>query len=577
MQKKKWMKWLVTLCIGAAATLFSACNFTLNTSQSNEVSPLEQMYQQYVVFSQMRGGTPLAYEEWLSAIMKYPSANETDDFSKEDIEDAYIDENGHLILKIEGQDPLDLGVIDVRENTGNDNSSNDSSSNNSSSDEEDEEENVTPTPTPSTNAVTSLDFTKATNVKTVADQGYYLGGCPTVGKPKVLVIPVEFSDITASSKGYQISKIKTAFTGGAGTTDYHSVHDYYYTSSYGKLDLDITVLDSWFRPSQNSSYYKRQTMEYYDEDIFIGDQMIMDEALQSLSKTMDLSKFDSDNNDMIDAVVLITTLEIDSDSDFNWAYRYWNLYTDSEGYYYEYDGVSANDYLWASYQFMLEEGDGYNNNALNTYTYIHEFGHVLGADDYYDTSYSGSSPLGDHDIMDSELGDHNPYTKFNYGWLTTSRLVVAENSVTLTLEDFSKNGDTIIIANNWDDKLGAYQEYFVLIYYTNNGLNAGDGGYFDTNGVLVYHVDAKLYTETIDGETYYDVYNNNTDPSDESGYGTEDNLIELVRATNGNYCYQVGAQISSSTKDNKGNRIAYTFKVDALTGDTATITFTKNN
>ena len=427
-----------------------------------------------------------------------------------------------------------------------------------------------------TNGVHTVDFTKAKYVKDVTDQGYYLDGCPTVGKPAVLVIPVEFSDATALNKGYTVDKVKAAFNGGAGETDYQSVHDYYYTSSYGKLDIQFTVLDSWFKPQYASSYYQNQTMDMDGTEIECGDQMVIDEALAYLEGKMDLSQFDSDGNSTIDAVVVINTLTIDSEVTFQWAYRYWNMYTDDDGYYYEYDGVSANDYLWAPYQFLYD--DNYGNyddkSAMNTYTFIHEFGHVLGADDYYDTAYVGS-PMDGHDVMDSEVGDHNGYTKFNYGWITSSRLVTASDSVTLTLDAFTKNGDTVLIANNWDDELGAYQEYFLVVYYTNDGLNSGAGGYFDDEGIVVYHVNASLYKEVIGEDTYYDVYNNNTDPSDPD-YGTEDNLIELVSAGYGSYVYGVGDSLSSSVTTSQGDKIAYTFTVDALTDSSATLTFQKN-
>ena len=252
------------------------------------------------------------------------------------------------------------------------------------------------------------------------------------------------------------------------------------------------------------------------------------------------------------------------------------------GYYYEYDGVSANDYLWASYQFMHESYDEDGNvdytdtTAFNTYTYVHEFAHVLGADDYYDTAYVNEDLLLDgKDMMDAMFGDHNPYTKFNYGWITTSRLVVAEDSVTLTLTDFGKTGDTIIIANNWSDDLGAYQEYYVLMYYTNTGLNAGDDyGYFSRDGVVVYHVNASLYREVYDGETYYDVYNNNTHSSDQ--YGTSNNLIEYVKSSNDTFTYIAGDTMGAVT-DDSGNALVYNFVVDSIDGDTATITFTKTN
>ena len=445
-----------------------------------------------------------------------------------------------------------------------------------------ENPNDNPNENQSAQGTRTLDFTKAKNVKDVTDLYYYIDGCPTVGDLNVLVIPVEFSDVTASRKGYTIDKIEKAFNGTTGDTGYYSVHDYYYQSSGGKLDIEFTVASSWFKPASRSSSYKRK---YDSEGYFIGDQMIMDEALASLSKTMDLSEFDSDDNAIIDAVILVPTLDvsedIQEDSDMlHWAYRYWNYYVDDDGYYYEYDGVSANDYMWAPYQFLYEDDYGFNNkNAMNTYTFIHEFGHILGAEDYYDTSYTLSGdemPLGGYDMMDAMTGDHNPFTKFHYGWLTTSRLVTAETSVTLTLEDFTKNGDTIIIANNWDDDLGVYQEYYIVMYYTNNGLNAGEGfGFFEEEGILVYHVNAVLYKETDQGQACYDFANTNTDPSDED-YGTEDNLIEYIKLSQTSYVYGVGDSLAAETKTDTGAKIAYTFTVDSLTDSTATLTFTKN-
>lgn len=426
----------------------------------------------------------------------------------------------------------------------------------------------------SVDGVFDVDFTIA-DIKNVTMQGSYIDGCPTVGEPDVLVIPVEFSDVTAQSRGYTTDALKNAFEKG-GKCDYYSVYDYYYTSSYGQLKLDVTVLDTWFRPKYNSSYYEKQTMDYYGEDVFIGDQMIMDEALAYLDTIMDLSEFDSDGNGVIDSVVLINTLDI-GDDDYHWAYRYWNIYTDDDGFFYEYDEVSANDYLWASYQFLFQtyDDEGYESfddqDALNTYTYIHEFGHVLGADDYYDTE-GYSDPLGGCDIMDSMSGDHNPFTKFNYGWLTSSRLIVTDTNVTVELEDFSKSGDSVIIANNWNTNLGAYQEYYIVVYYTQNGLNGDGNGYFARDGILVYHVNASLNKYTEGDEVYYDIYNNNT--SYIGDYGTKNNLIEFVTTRNDTYTYVVGDSLGPVTTDS-GEKLSYTFSIDKLDADRATLTFVK--
>ena len=423
--------------------------------------------------------------------------------------------------------------------------------------------------------VYDVNFKDATNVKDVTDQGFYLGGCPTTGSPAVLVIPIGFRD------GYQLAAenidlLEKAFGEDGSEFYYYSVDNFYKIASYNQLDLNITVLDTWYAPEHDSTYYASLMDEARNPN---GDQVLMNEVLEYLSEKMDLSQFDSDGNGAIDSVILINNLDVDPDDIFNWAYRYWNAYADDEGYYFTYDGVCANDYIWASYYFLHES---YQDNdviysdmsAFNTYTYIHEFGHVLGADDYYDTSEAGNHPMDGCDVMDAMLGDHNAYTKFNLGWLTTSRLVVTDSSVTLSLEDFSKNGDTIILANNWDPNLGAYQEYYIVVYYTNNSLNSNGNGYFSRDGIVVYHVNASLYREEDQGEIYYDVYNNNTDASDADGYGTDDNLIEYVLSAEGNFTYIAGDTLPA-TRDDSGNILGYTFVVDALTADSATITFTK--
>ncbi len=264
------------------------------------------------------------------------------------------------------------------------------------------------------NGVYTVDFTKATYAKNVTELADYLDGCPTTGNVKVLVIPVQFSDKKAPSN-YSLTTLNNAFNGTNGTTDYYSVAEYYKKSSYEKLNLEFVVMDEWFTASKTSSYYINYVADVGDYQLSIGDQLVMDEALAYWSETIDLSQFDSDGNKVIDAVVLINSLDIDYEVDMQWAYRYWNYYTNADGDYYEYDNVSANDYLWASYQFLFEDDNGgfTNTNAVNTYTFIHEFGHVLGADDYYDTADSdenSNGPMDGYDVMDAATADHCAYT-----------------------------------------------------------------------------------------------------------------------------------------------------------------------
>ena len=416
--------------------------------------------------------------------------------------------------------------------------------------------------------VYNVDFTKAKYVKDVSDQGDYLGGCPTTGDVNVLVLPIEFSDKKASSEGYSIENIKTAFNGKKASSDlkYPSVSEFYKTSSYGKLNLNFDVLDKWYSPSKKSTEYIKMSENQNP------DQIIINEILKNLINVgKDLSKYDSDNNGIIDSIVVINTLDINYDVTLQWAYRYWNYsYADVK-----YDGLYMQDYLWSSYNFLKETSDGFNGTPNNTYTFIHEFGHVLGADDYYDTSYvnnsKNSSPLDGRDVMDSDFGDHNPFTKFNYGWLTKSRLITTETSTTVTLDDFSKAGDSIIIANNWDENLGAYQEYYVLMYFKNTGLNE-DSNYFSYQGVVMYHVDSSLYEFIEKNQKYYSVRNNNTFYGE---YAKPNYLIEFV-SSGSKIVYQTNTESSKNIIDNQGNKISYCFKVNSLGSTSAQLTFTKN-
>ena len=87
---------------------------------------------------------------------------------------------------------------------------------------------------------------------------------------------------------------------------------------------------------------------------------------------------------------------------------------------------------------------------------------------------------------------------------------------------------------------------------------------------MVYHVNSSLYPYVKDGETLYNVYNNNT--SLESLYGTVDYLIEYVLTEDGSFVYGKGDSLPDTYTDS-GELLGYTFTVDSLTYTQATITF----
>jgi hypothetical protein len=228
--------------------------------------------------------------------------------------------------------------------------------------------------------------------------------------------------------------------------------------------------------------------------------------------------------------------------------------------------------VWLSYQFLFETTDdeGYTSfnktGTLNTYTFCHEFSHVLGSDDYYDADTGYSTCLGGYDLMDNAFADHTAFNKILYGWITSSKLITTSSSVTLSLNDFETSGETLIVANSWDESLGMFQEYWIIEYYSNNGLNASLPGLFDEEGIIIHHINATLSYDSSYG--MYDLAYSNASKS------SKHNLISYVM--NGNsYLFQAGDKVSTSTKDDKNKSIPYQISIDSLENGVATITFTK--
>lgn len=416
-----------------------------------------------------------------------------------------------------------------------------------------------------------VNFDDAKPVKNVTELGMYLGGCPTTGDVNVLVLPVEFSDKKATSK-QALSDLDKALNGKNPSDKYLSVADYYKESSYGKLNLNFEILgggQKYFQASKPSTYYTSGS-SYSNKDV-----ELIDDILSQADSSTDYSKYDRDGNGAIDAVVVVPVLDINYDqSTLNWAYRFW-AQNDAQ-----YDGEMVNDFLWCPYDFLYDSSDGNYDNPTPTVTYtlIHEFGHILGADDYYDTNYTykdqiNRNPMRGEDVMDSKYGDHDPYTKFYYGWINKSRYINGD-AVTLNISPFESNGETFIVSNNFDPKLGAFQEYWVMMFYSKTGINS-TSDYSFNKGLVIYHVNSTLKQVTQDGKTYYVVANNN----DLGGkYMTDNRLISLANTRTADYTIKPNQLFLPFTiKDDSQESFPYHIKINSMTDSNMNVTFSKDN
>lgn len=339
-------------------------------------------------------------------------------------------------------------------------------------------------------------------------------GLPSTGNPQVLVIPIAFTDYPAPTNIQK--ELETSFFGTSSETGWESLKSYYYKSSYGKLNISGTVLPA-YNTGKTSSYY-----EYKDD----GDYLFIKAALEYYDGIIDYSDYDYDKDGYIDSIYFIYTCPYNStdDESLYWAYTY-EYYTDDYEYY---DNVEADFYVLASYHFLFDELANGSKVKYNLETYIHETGHLLGSDDYYDydESIGPYGGIGGGDMMDYNVGDHNPFTKIILGW--TTPYLMGNTSSTIRLNSFSSTGDVLMIPKSFN---GTYfDEYYLIDFYTPDGLNESEAGYsglFDVSGIRIYHVDATL-KDPSDAWAVWEIYKyNNSD--------TSHKLIKLIEADGNNH------------------------------------------
>ena len=370
---------------------------------------------------------------------------------------------------------------------------------------------------------------------------YSTDSMPSEGTVNVLVIPVWFTDSTEhiSTSGSTLTKknkdqvrvdIRNAFFGDENADDvsWKSVKSYYHDASYGKLNIE-GVVTGWY--NTNNSVTKYSTS---DSTIRLTKDAVT-WAKNTYASQIDFKAYDADNNGYLDCVCLIYGYHNSSykaggwggrpsrGNDNLWAYTYWV----QEKTLNSKTNPGVNTFLWASYDFMYAEYSGGTNTdegKVDAHTYIHEMGHCMGLEDYYD--YSGKTcPAGAFTMQDYNVGGHDPYSRMALGWVNP---YVPTGDCEITINSFNSSGDIILLSPNFANS--AFDEYVLLELYTPDGLNDFDSdtdwqrGYptgSRKSGIRIWHVDSRL----LEYKTY--------PRSEDEGY-------EISRTLNKNYYYHLG-------------------------------------
>ncbi len=442
-------------------------------------------------------------------------------------------------------------------------------------------EQTTTTEETTTTASTSEPFIP-TGYSLLQDELEYVG-IPSTGDSKVLVFAVDFSDYPSYTSDITLQDLDIAFNGESSELAYESVNSYYQKSSYGKLNITADIY-GFYRASEPSTYYDEEYYKYwaidpitgewlYDEsEVTPADSDLIYEVLSYYDDQIDYSDYDANNDGYIDGIYIIYTTPVDSgDSDLWWAFQnYYAYYGDT------FDGVEPLYYTWAGTDFFTEDGED-----INARTVIHETGHMMGLDDYYDYDdwdNFNSGGLGGADMMDSAYGDHGPFSKILMGWVTP---LVVEESMTVDILPFVSSGQVILLIDEWNGTI--FDEYILISFFTPEDLNDENSGYtYGISGVIMYHVSAKIGNGYLDDSAYYTIFNyNNTD--------TEHKLIDIIEADMNDYIDRfttiqdgdlfqegdcLGGNIYALYKWYNNQYIAVDVLIEEISEDTVTIRFT---
>ncbi len=323
---------------------------------------------------------------------------------------------------------------------------------------------------------------------------------PVTGSPDVAILLVQFKDtrfaLSNPRQYFTDFASKVGFTdsgvSGSGFTpsDYRatgSVLDYFTAASNGKFTPNFHVLGP-VTLSNNMSYYGGN--DSWGDDL--RPQEMVKEAAQLLDATTDFSIFDTDGDGFIDNLYVIYAGLGEANggsADTIWPHSS-TLYEDASS------AVRVDGKILASYSCSAEifEKSGSSFVADGIGTFCHEFSHVMGLPDLYQTEYDPSTesltPFS-YTLMDQGSYNNNSRTPPTYSIYERNAMGWAD--IEVLEEGVGKPAELehVLTSNKgYAIRTADTNEFFLL---ENRQLSGWDA-YIPNHGMLIWHIDYDDYT-----------------------------------------------------------------------------------
>ncbi|MEE9442417.1 MAG: M6 family metalloprotease domain-containing protein [candidate division Zixibacteria bacterium] len=247
-----------------------------------------------------------------------------------------------------------------------------------------------------------------------------------------------------------------------------SMKEFYYENSYGNYVIEGDVFGWYSAP--------------YGHDLFtdpFNAPTLVAMAVNAADNDVDFSKYDNDNDGYVDGVIVVhagTGAEESGDPTDIHSHSF-NI-----GQSILVDGVRV-------YRYTIQPEESYiTSSIIQIGVFCHEWGHILGLPDLYDTDADAENEgVGRWSIMGS--GNYNnqskspahlcAWSKYQLGWLEPIRVTVNELNVDIPAIEF--NPVAYLLSRNG----GGSSEYFLIENRQKLGFDIGLMG----DGIIIYHVD----------------------------------------------------------------------------------------
>jgi M6 family metalloprotease-like protein len=343
---------------------------------------------------------------------------------------------------------------------------------------------------------------------------------PLIGAPKALVILANFKDkkfvVPSPKTSFQNLVTQSGYSANGGTG---SAKDYFMASTYGKFAPDFIVTDTVTLP-QNLAYYGANSGGTAGNDTNPV-QMIIDACTAANNAGLDFTQFDTDNDTIIDNVFVYYAGYNEAEggpANTIWPHR-WGVYPRAlfpSDYNYTgtvasitFDGKRLMDYSCTS-----ELKGNLGTNMCGIGTFCHEFGHVLGLPDYYDTSGTQSNTLDTWEIMDygpylnggNTPPSYSVWDRFFLGYLTPQQISTSSNFTLQplylgTTQPANTDGQAYLLSATTHNLIGAAPspaEFFLVEYRKHTGWDTylgqaigsiGTNSNIPSDGMCIWHID----------------------------------------------------------------------------------------